>query len=66
MTIRTITPTQAAERLRQAGVSTSAERIRHGLEQGVYPFGEAVQMEKGYSYTIYEKLFDAYMEERAG
>jgi hypothetical protein len=62
--IQTITPAEAAERLRAVGVSTSAERIRAGLIQGVYPFGEAVKMEKGYSFAIYSRLFEEWVKER--
>lgn len=61
--IRTLTPDEAAERLKKLGVSTSAQKIRAGLEQGVYPFGVRIQM-KGNVYEIYERLFNKWVEER--
>ena len=61
--IITLSPDEAATKLRAAGIRTSPSKIRAGIIQRVYPFGEAVKM-KNYEFTIYEKQLDKYIEER--
>ena len=62
--IDTLTPQEAAERLRNLGVSTSPDKIRCGIQQGVYPFGECVVMPKNREFIIYERLFNEWIEKR--
>lgn len=65
--IRTLTPAAAAQYLRERGMSTSAETLRAGIQQGVFPFGTCVEMPSGSAtYTIYQRLLDQWIEERAG
>lgn len=63
--VETLTPEQAAQILRDIGIKTSAMKIRAGISQGVYPFGECVQMVQN-ECTIYKKLLEQWISERAG
>lgn len=60
----TITPVEASQILSDHGVKCTAEKIRMGLEQKRYPFGEAVHMPKSWAYTIYTRMFIAWLNER--
>lgn len=62
--IDTLTPLAAYERLRDLGISTSPEKIRCGIQQGVYPFGECVVMPKNREFIIYERLLNEWIEKR--
>lgn len=62
--IETMTVEEATENLRARGVKTSPNKIRNGLKQGVYPFGDVVMMDKAPSFTIYKRLFDMWVAER--
>ena len=42
--VKTMNVEEAADLMRQAGIRTSAERVRMGIQQGVYPWGDAVKM----------------------
>lgn len=42
----TITPEEACERMRTAGMKTSPAVVRNGIKQGKFPFGDAVESEK--------------------
>ena len=42
----TLTPEQAAGLFRYAGIKTSAETIRDGIEQGVFPFAVFIGLNK--------------------
>ena len=54
--INTITPQEAAEKLRALGMKTSPDFIRMGLEQKVLPFGDAIANGNGgYRYYIYSR-----------
>lgn len=65
--IRTMTPAAAAQYLRERGMSTSADTLRAGIQQGVFPFGDCVALPSGgATYTIYQRLLDRWIEERAG
>ena len=64
--IETLTVAEATEKLRALGLRISAETLRKGLEQGVFPFGEHIQGRTGGNcYFIYRRLFDAWVKERA-
>lgn len=52
----TLTPEQAASKLRRAGVKISAQTIRDGIEQGVFPFGIAVIQGKRNIFISAKKL----------
>lgn len=45
--IQTYSAAEAAEILRAAGMHISAETVRLGLEQGVFPFGLVVHSSEG-------------------
>lgn len=63
--IKTLTPQEAAEKLRSLGMKTSPDFIRMGLEQKVFPFGDAVDNGNGgYRYYIYSRLFDEWISSR--
>lgn len=63
--IKTLTPQEAAEKLRSLGMKTSPDFIRMGLEQKVFPFGDAVDNGNGgYRYYIYSRLFDERISSR--
>ena len=63
--IGTLTVAEATERLRAQGLHISAETLRRGLEQGVYPFGEHIQGRTGGNvYYIYERLFEDWVQAR--
>lgn len=38
-----------------------ANTIRTGLQQGVFPFGAAIEMKGRYSYVIYKKKLEDYI-----
>ena len=61
--IKTITVQEAVERLRKYGVSMTAEKLKAGAAQGVYPFLDVVNMRNA-SFCVYEKLFDEWCMER--
>lgn len=42
-------------------LKVNPETVRHGLEQGVYPFGCAVKCEKRYSYQFYPEMVKKYL-----
>ena len=63
--INTITPQEAAEKLRALGMKTSPDFIRMGLEQKVFPFGDAIANGNGgYRYYIYSRLFHEWISSR--
>lgn len=64
--INAITPQEATERMRAVGIRISTDVIRRGLEQRVFPFGDAVQTgEQKYRYLIYEGLLEKWIAARA-
>jgi len=65
-TIETLNVEQATTILRHMGMRISPVAVRRGIEQGVFPFGDYIQMDKGTPvYQIYKRLFDAWVAERA-
>lgn len=65
MHIETMTVEQTVEALREFGMRINAEKLRNGIRQGVYPFGDCVRMEKQDSFDIYAELFKSWAAERA-
>ena len=61
--VRTMTVTEAAKMMREAGIRISEDRVRAGIEQGVYAWGDCVKM-RCPEYTVYQKLFNQWMKER--
>ena len=62
--IETMTVREAAEILRGCGMSTTAETLRRGIEQGVFPFADYVKLDKGPVYYVYTKLLREWIAER--
>ena len=63
--INVIKPEQAAEILKAHGhKSANAEKIKMGLIQGVFTFGDAIKMSKHTVYDIYEAKLMQWIEER--
>jgi hypothetical protein len=60
----TMTPDEASRHLKQNGFNLSAQHIRYGLQQNVYPFGDAVRMKKQTEYSIYKRLLDEWIKLR--
>lgn len=54
--IITLTPDQAATKLRDAGIKISAETIRDGIDQGVLPFGFVINQGKRNVFISAKKL----------
>lgn len=61
--IETLTVQEACEELRLLGMSVSPEKLREGIQQGVYPFGTCVKL-KTNTYDIFRVLFNKWIEER--
>lgn len=61
--IDTMTPLEASEELKKLGLHISAETIRRGLEQRVFPFGDAIQCDKSSKYFVYRKYFEQWLAE---
>ena len=61
----TMTPQAAVEVMRDAGISTSPETVRAGIKQGVFPFGDYIQVEKSPVYIIYKRKLEEWLEERS-
>ncbi len=62
--IETMTVAQVVEELRALGVKTTANKIRAGIIQGVYPFGVHITMENE-EFEIYRKKFNEWVAEVA-
>lgn len=65
LTIEIITPDEACQRMRAAGINISPVIIRGGIKQKVFPFGDAVETEKGHRFFVYARLLTEWMEQRA-
>lgn len=65
--IRAIQVKEAVEILKEHGFTVTVNRLNMGLRQGVYPFGDAVEMPGGsWVYAIYTTLLYKWIEERSG
>lgn len=59
-----LTPEEAKERLRAAGMKISADTIRMGIQQKVFPFGDVILTGKHNPvYLIYRKPMEAWIAE---
>ena len=64
--IRAIQPKEAQKILEANGFKITVPRIQMGLRQGVYPFGDAVEMPGGtFVYAIYTTLLERWIAERS-
>ncbi len=61
--VKTMSVEEAVDILRQSGIKSSPERVKLGIQQGVYTWGECVQMNVP-SCVVYSKLFFKWLEER--
>lgn len=61
--IRTMTILEAVDALRERGIKTSQEKVRQGIRQGVYPWGDCVEL-KSPDYTVYAKLLEEWLDRR--
>ena len=63
--IKVIKAERAAEILKEHGYKdANAEKIKRGLAQRVFPFGQAIQMSSNTVYDIYENLLMKGIAER--
>ena len=62
--IETFTVRDAAAYLREHGMRISAEALSAGLEQGVYPCGVCIRLERAPVYQIFKRLLDEWIAER--
>lgn len=62
--VKTMSVEETVDIMRQAGIRCSSDRIRFGIQQGIYPWGECVQMQNAPSTIVYSKLFFKWLEER--
>lgn len=62
----TITPEQAAERLREIGMKITPTTIRDGMAQGRFPFGDYIKTEKSCVCYVYPRLLERWIEDRFG
>lgn len=63
--IEVLTPEKTSEYLRACGMHISAETVRWGLQQKVFPFGDVVEGGKVPRFFVYKKLLDQWAAERA-
>ena len=61
--IETLTVKEAVDELRMLGMSITPERLKAGINQGVFTFGICIQM-KDYEYEIYRVPFEKWKSER--
>ncbi len=60
----TITPDEATEKLRAAGMKICPATLRAGLQQQRFPFGDAVETQKSWAFWVYPALLKTWMEQR--
>ena len=61
--IKILSVAETCRILNEHGMSITPERLRAGLQQGVYPFGVAIKL-KEYCYEIYSNLLYKWVQER--
>ncbi len=61
--IETLTIKQAVDELRELGMNITPDRLRAGINQGVFPFGICIQM-KNFEFEIYRVPFEKWIAER--
>ena len=63
--IKALTAQEATERLRVAGLRISAETVRDGIQQGVFPFGDCVMSGDKLKWCyIYANQLENWIQER--
>ena len=63
--IEALTAAEATERLRAEGLKISPETVRHGIQQGVFPFGDCVTEDGKVKWCyIYGSKLDAWIRDR--
>lgn len=62
--IKTMTLNEAADYIRSKGMSINSATLGNGLEQGVYPFGVCIRMERSRVFQIFQVLLDKWIQER--
>ena len=62
--IKTLTVKEAAAELRKHGMAISDLSLAAGLEQGVYPFGVCIRMERSRVFQIFPVLLRQWIAER--
>lgn len=60
---KTITPHEAATRLRRSGMSISDETLRQALLDRAFPFGTAVKTEKSVVCWVFPRKLEAWIAE---
>lgn len=61
--IETLTVKQAVDELRELGMNITPDRLRAGINQGVFPFGICIKM-KNFEFEIYRVPFEKWIAER--
>ena len=61
--VKTMSVEEAVDIMRQSGIKSSPEKVKLGIQQGVYTWGDCIQMNAP-SCTVYSKLFFKWLEER--
>ena len=56
--LSTVTPDEATELIRGAGVQICTQTLRAGIEQGVFPFGVCIQQDKRIFIISKKKLIE--------
>ena len=63
--IEVLTAQEATERLRAEGLKISADTIRQGIQQGVFPFGDCIVVDGKIKWCyIYAAKLDAWIEDK--
>ena len=63
--IEVMNPREASDYLRELGMRTSAETLRFGIKQGVFPFGICIETDNTPVYHIFKRLLDDWIAERS-
>lgn len=61
--LRVLKVSEACEKLEEYGFSITPQKMRLGLQQRIYPFGDAIKSTE-WVYDIYEHLLDKWIAER--
>lgn len=62
--IKTLNAEETALRLRELGMKASPAKIRNGIRDGAYPFGDYIMVDKQPSVTIYAALLEEWISRR--
>ena len=61
----TITPEEAADLMKDAGIKMDSQTLRAGIEQGRLPFGVYIEMNRRF-FLVSKKKFAEWVEDFAG